>query len=159
VIGKDMMEKIERLVRKNKGAVEVINALTKGASFRVSVENGEDVVIVKLSDSFSIVPFGSDHRPDFTVFSNYDVISSVFDSCGGCSDVRMFLVNATKTLMNSENRKHVSLSVHAGFIKLTMNGYFKILALGGRDFLKTLREYGIDSINTIRKKLANFTNR
>lgn len=154
-----MTEKIEQLVRKNKGAVEVINALANGASFRVSVENGEDVVIIKSSGNFSVVPFAAGHTPDFTVFSSYDVIRSAFDSCGGCSDVSTFLVNATKTLMNSENRKHVSLSVHSGFIKLTMNGYFKILALGGRDFLKTLREYGIDSINTIRKKLANFTNR
>jgi len=154
-----MKNSIESLIRKNNGAVEALNVLSKGASFRVKVTEGEDVVISKLSNSFIVTPFSPELYPDFTISSNIEIISKVFDSCGGCSDVKAFLINSTKTLMNGENRKHVSLSVHSGFIKLTVNGYFRILTLGGREFLRTLSEYGIDSINTIRKKLANFTNR
>ncbi|HQJ59694.1 MAG TPA: hypothetical protein PKV35_01785, partial [bacterium] len=85
--------------------------------------------------------------------------SRIFNSCGRCSDVKEFLINSTKILMDKENRKHISLSVHKGFLTLTMHGYLKLLAMGGTQFIKTLADHGIDSVNTIRKKLTSLTNR
>lgn len=154
-----MNNPVELLIRENKGAVEVINTLSDGASFRIAVEDGEDVIVSKSDKSYAVTPLNAGHRPDFTIFTNFEVINKAFNSCEKCDDAKTFLVNSLKTLMNGENRKHVSLSVHSGLIRLTLNGYFKIFSLGGRQFLKTLSEHGIGSVSTIRKKLANFTNR
>lgn len=159
VIRIEMKDKIESMIRNNNGAVEVINALSKDASFRVVMENGKDIVISRDGNSFTVSDFKPEHKPDFTVFSTLEITQKIFNSCGKCSDVKEFLINSTKILMDKENRKHVSLSVHKGFLTLTMHGYLKLLAMGGTQFIKTLADYGIDSVNTIRKKLTSLTNR
>lgn len=159
VIRFEMKDKIESMIRKNNGAVEVINALSKDASFRVVMENDADIVISREGGSFTVSNFKSGQSPDFTVFSTFDITSRIFNSCGRCSDVKKFLINSTKILMDKENRKHISLSVHKGFLTLTMHGYLKLLAMGGTQFIKTLADHGIDSVNTIRKKLTSLTNR
>ncbi|HQN73745.1 MAG TPA: hypothetical protein PLB16_10060, partial [bacterium] len=109
-----MKDKIESMIRKNNGAVEVINALSKDASFRVVMENDADIVISREGGSFTVSNFKSGQSPDFTVFSTFDITSRIFNSCGRCSDVKEFLINSTKILMDKENRKHISLSVHKG---------------------------------------------
>jgi len=147
------------MIRKNNVAVEVINALSKDASFRVVMENGKDIVISREGGSFTVLNFKPEHKPDFTVFSTLEITEKIFNSCRECSDVKEFLINSTKILMDKENRNHISLSVHKGFLTLTMHGYLKLLAMGGTQFIKTLADHGIDSVNAIRKKLTSLTNR
>lgn len=146
---------IERTIKANKGAIETLLTLSNSASFQVIME-GESFLFSRKEDSFIISNPSSNSAPDFTVSLPHSLFSAIFKH--NSDNSKEFLINSAEILTESENKKHLSLSIHKSFFKLMSHRYFKLLTLGGRQFLLKLAESGLTDITTIRKKITSLTN-
>ncbi|MBP5592336.1 hypothetical protein J6Y50_10860 [bacterium] len=150
------MISVEEAVRKNDAVMKILNSLSKGASFGVSIEGGEEVIVSREKCGISFRESGGD-KPDFVVSMPEEVFSQLFSESSSVLPVQDFLAFAAQ-LLTGEKEK-VSLVIYANFLKLTLHGYPKLLSLGGTAFWKVLKENGVGSIFAIEKKLAAFRNK
>ena len=147
----------EQFLKKNKGADDLIMHLSKGACFRVVIENKEDICVTRLRRSYLVAPYHESVSPDFTLLLPEDLFGIVFNT--ESESAREFVLQSFSTALKKEHRTRISLSVHTGIVKLTMKGYFKIVTLGGVQLLNMLKEYGLGSISSIKKALVKITNK
>ena len=153
-----MITNFKELILSNKGAVEALQSLSNGASIRVIMSDGCDILVSKVSGKINVSPFNpSSDRPDITVRIPYDTVRSVFSA--GTTNARDFIVNSASILTDKDNIEKISVAAHTGILKLTMLGYLKAVPMGGSSLLKILSRYGISSITDIKRKLAKLTNR
>ena len=150
------MISVEEAVRKNDAVMKILNSLSKGASFGVTLECGEKVIVSREKCGISFRESGSE-KPDFTVSMPEEVFSQLFSEETSALTVQDFLAFAAKLL--TYEKEKVGLVIYSNFLKLTLHGYLKILPLGGTTFLKILKENGVGSIFAIEKKLAAFRNK
>ena len=150
------MISIEEAVRKNDAVMKILNSLSKGASFGVSVECGEAAIVSREKCGISFREPGGE-KPDFVVSMQKEVFEKLFSEDTSNLSVEDFLVFSAK-LLTSEKEK-VDLVVYANFLKLTLHGYPKLISLGGSAFWKVLKENGVGSIFAIEKKLSAFKNK
>lgn len=150
------MISVEEAVRKNDAAMNILNSLSKGASFEVSIECGEKVIVSREKCGVSFREAGSE-KPDFVVSVPEEVFTKLFSEYTSSLSVEDFLVFSAK-LLTGEKEK-VDLVVYANFLKLTLHGYPKLISLGGSAFWKVLKDNGVGSIFAIEKKLSAFKNK
>lgn len=148
---------IEEAVRKNDSVMKILNSLSKGASFGVSVECGEQVIVSREKCGISFRGFSAGDKPDFVVTMQEKVFEKLFSEYTSSLSVEDFLVFSAK-LLTGEKEK-VNLVIYANFLKLTLHGYPKLLSLGGTAFWKVLKDSGVGSIFAIEKKLSAFRNK
>ena len=147
---------IEETVRKNDSVMKILNSLSKGASFGVSVECGEKVIVSREKCGISFREADSG-KPDFAVTMQEEIFAKLFSEYTSKLSAGDFLVFAAK-LLTGEKEK-VDLVIYANFLKLTLHGYPKLISLGGSAFWKVLKDNGVGSIFAIEKKLAAFKNK
>lgn len=158
VMDQYMITNFKELILGNKGAVEAFQTLGNGASIRVIMCDGCDILVSKASGKINVNRFNpSSDRPDLTVSIPYETVQSVFSA--GTSNARDFIVNSASILTDKDNIEKISVSAHTGIMKLTMLGYLKAIPIGGSGLIKILSRYGINSITDIKRKLAKLTNR
>ncbi len=150
------MISVEEAVRKNDAAMKILNSLSKGASFEVSIECGEKVIVSREKCGVSFREAGSE-KPDFVISMPEEVFEKLFSGYTSALTVQDFLAFAAK-LLTGEKEK-VDLVVYANFLKLTLHGYPKLISLGGSAFWKVLKDNGVGSIFAIEKKLSAFKNK
>lgn len=150
------MISIEEAVRKNDAVMKILNSLSKGASFGVSVECGGKIIVSREKCGISFSEPGSE-KPDFVISMPEEVFKKLFSEYSSTLSVEDFLAFAAKLL--ADEKEKINLVIYANFLKLTLHGYLKILPLGGTAFLKILKENGVGSIFAIEKKLAAFRNK
>jgi len=150
------MISIEEAVRKNDAVMKILNSLSKGASFGVSVECGGKIIVSREKCGISFREPGSE-KPDFVVSMQEEVFTKLFSEYSSNLSVEDFLAFAAKLL--ADEKEKINLVIYANFLKLTLHGYLKILPLGGTAFLKILKDNGVGSIFAIEKKLAAFRNK
>jgi hypothetical protein len=150
------MISVEEAVRKNDAVMKILGSLSKGASFGVSLECGEKVIVSREKCGISFRELGSE-KPDFTVSMPEEVFTKLFSEDTSALTVQDFLTFAAKLL--TDEKEKVDLVIYANFLKLTLHGYLKILPLGGTAFLKVLKDNGLGSIFAIEKKLSAFKNK
>ena len=150
------MISVEEAVRKNDAAMNILNSLSKGASFEVSIECGEKVIVSREKCGVSFREAGSE-KPDFVISMPEEVFEKLFSEYTSALTVQDFLAFAAKLL--TDEKEKVGLVIYANFLKLTLHGYLKTLPLGGTTFLKILKDNGVGSIFAIEKKLAAFRNK
>ena len=122
------MISIEEAVRKNDAVMKILNSLSKGASFGVSVECGGKAIVSREKCGISFREPGSE-KPDFVVSMQEEVFTKLFSEYSSNLSVEDFLVFAAK-LLTGEKEK-VDLVIYANFLKLTLHGYPKLISLGG----------------------------
>ncbi len=147
----------EQFLEKNKGAKELIMHLSKGACFRVIVEDKGDICITRLRQSYLVAPWHESMKPDFTATFPEDLFNIIFVTQS--DSAREFILQCFSTALKKEHRSRISLSIHTGILKLTTKGYFKIVTLGGSQLLSMLKEYGLGSLSSIKKALDKITNK
>lgn len=153
-----MITNFRELLLGNKGAVEALQSLANGASIRVIMCDGCDILVSKISGKIQVNRFDpSSGRPDITVKIPYETVQTVFSA--GTMNAHDFIVNSAAVLTDKANIEKISVAAHAGIMKLTMLGYLKAVPTGGSSLLKILSRYGISSITDIKRKLAKLTNR
>lgn len=150
------MISIEEAVRKNDAVMKILNSLSKGASFGVSVECGGKIIVSREKCEISFSEPGSE-KPDFVISMPEEVFKKLFSEYSSTLSVEDFLAFAAKLL--ADEKEKINLVIYANFLKLTLHGYLKILPLGGTAFLKILKDNGVGSIFAIEKKLAAFRNK
>lgn len=150
------MISIEEAVRKNDAVMKILNSLSKGASFGVSVECGGKAIVSREKCGISFREPGSE-KTDFVVSMQEEVFTKLFSEYSSNLSVEDFLVFAAK-LLTGEKEK-VDLVIYANFLKLTLHGYPKLISLGGSAFWKILKDNGVGSIFAIEKKLSAFKNK
>jgi hypothetical protein len=147
----------EQFLENNKGANELIMHLSKGACFRVVVQNRGDVLVTRLRKSYLVASWHESMSPDFTVTLTEDLFDAIFVT--ESDSARQFILQCFSIALKKEHRSRISLSVHTGILKLTTKGYFKIVTLGGSQLLSMLRDYGLGSLSSIKKALDKITNK
>ena len=152
------MISVEEAVKRNGAVMQILNSLSKGASFGVVVEGGERVIVSRETGVVSFRGLGGNDKPDFVVTMQEDVFGKLFSDETSTLNAQDFLVYSAK-LLSGECKEKISLVIYANFLKLTLHGYLKILPLGGTAFLKVLKDHGLGSIFAIEKKLAAFKNK
>ena len=152
------MVSIEEAVRNNGAVMKILDSLSKGASFGVSVECGEKVIVSRETGVVSFRALSGSDKPDFIVTMQEEVFEKLFSEHTSTLTAQDFLVYSAK-LLSGECKDKIALVIYANFLKLTLHGYLKILPLGGAAFLKVLKEHGLGSIFAIEKKLAAFKNK
>ena len=150
------MISIEEAVRKNDAVMKILNSLSKGASFGVSVECGETANVSREKCGISFSELGTE-KPDFVISMPEEVFTQLFSEYTSALTVPDFLAFAAKLL--ADEKEKINLVIYANFLKLTLHGYLKILPLGGTAFLKILKDNVVGSIFAIEKKLAAFRNK
>ena len=138
--------------------MKILDSLSKGASFGVSVECGEKVIVSRETGVVSFRALSGSDKPDFIVTMQEEVFEKLFSDYTSALTAQDFLVYSAK-LLSGECKDKISLVIYANFLKLTLHGYLKILPLGGAVFLKVLKDLGLGSIFAIEKKLAAFKNK
>ena len=147
----------EQFLKKNKGANELIMHLSKGACFRIIVEAKGDVCVTRLRESYLVAAYHKSMSPDFTVTLTEDLFNAIFNT--ESDSAREFILQSFSTALKKKHRSRISLSVHKGILKLTTKGYFKIVTLGGAQLFNMLKEFGLDSLSSIKKALTKITNK
>ncbi|MBO4711952.1 hypothetical protein J5681_08610 [bacterium] len=150
------MISIEETVRKNDSVMKILNSLSKGASFGVSIECGEKVIVSREKCGILFREAGSD-KPDFVVTMQEEIFAKLFSEYTSKLSAGDFLVFAAKLL--TDEKEKVDLVIYANFLKLTLHGYPKLISLGGSAFWKVMKDNGVGSIFAIEKKLAAFKNK
>ena len=99
------MISIEEAVRKNDAVMKILNSLSKGASFGVSVECGEAAIVSREKCGISFREPGGE-KPDFVVSMQKEVFEKLFSEDTSNLSVGDFLVFAAK-LLSGEKEKVV----------------------------------------------------
>lgn len=153
-----MINSLKDIILSNKGAIKALESLGNGASIRVIIDEGSDILVSKTAGRISVREFdGSSVRPDITVKIPAEIIMSVFSTY--TETAHEFIINSAGIMTEKVNMERISLAVHSGLMKLTMLGYLKIIPLGGSQLLKILSRYGVGSVSEIKRRLAKLTNR
>ena len=151
------MISIEEAVRKNDSVMKILNSLSKGASFGVSIECGEKAIVSREKCGILFREFSAGDKPDFVVIMQEEIFTKLFSEYTSTLNAGDFLVFAAKLLADEKDK--INLVIYANFLKLTLHGYLKVLPLGGSAFWKVLKDNGLGSIFAIEKKLAAFKNK
>ena len=153
------MISLENSIRQNKAAINILNSLSKGASFGIIVENCEKTVISREKDGVSFKPLEDNDKTDFVISMPEEVFSELFLESALLPGTEEHLTSSAKIFFRELNKKTIKLVIHANFLKLTFHGYPKLLKLGGPSFWKVLADNGAGSLLAIEKKLASFKNK
>ena len=151
------MISLENSIRQNKAAMTVLNSLSKGAVFQLSVD-GEKVNVSRETSGISFENPAENVKPDFAISMSEDIFSELFSENVASLNVEDYLTFSAK-LLAEKGKGKVHLAIYANFLKLTLHGYLKLIKLGGSSFWKVLKENGAGSIFAIEKKLATFRNK
>lgn len=151
------MISLENSIRQNKAAMTVLNSLSKGAVFQLSVD-GEKVNVSRETSGISFENPAENVKPDFAISMSEDIFSELFSESVASLNVEDYLTFSAK-LLAEKGKGKVHLAIYANFLKLTLHGYLKLIKLGGSSFWKVLKENGAGSIFAIEKKLATFRNK
>lgn len=151
------MISLENSIRQNKAAMTVLNSLSKGAVFQLTVD-GEKVNVSRETSGVSFKNQAENVKPDFEISMPEDIFSELFSENVSSISVEDYLTFSAR-LLAEKGRGKVHLAVYANFLKLTLHGYPKLIKLGGSSFWKVLKENGVGSIFAIEKKLATFRNK
>lgn len=152
------MISLENSIRKNKPAMAVLDSLSKGAVFGLTVEDCGTVIVSCEKSGVLFKNPPCDEKPDFVVTMPEKVfleLSSDDVSNLSTQDYLAFLA----TNLFGEPKGTMHLVINANFLKLTLHGYPKLIKLGGIPLLKVLKNNGLESLSAIEKKLSTFRNK
>jgi len=92
--------------------------------------------------------------------SNPDMTFSLGLEAPGCLwnikdlDIGSQAISIFKLMVSPQSKKRISVKVHADFLTLFKNGYFKVLTAGGPEVVRFLRLNGLGSLSKIKNTIS-----
>jgi len=154
-----MRQQFEEFYEVTPGAQEIVRALRSGAAIRLCILPDTVLSFRKEKKGLSITETAADGTGDYDMDITVPraMIEDFFAvSPRTAEGIITFFAN---NYYNEKYRDNVSVTIHAGAIRLALRGYLGLIPLGGSALMNIFRSKGIGTIEAIAAALKNITRR